>query len=287
MSKNMIGGSKARAFSITKTALLFLLLLVYIVPFFLVIINSLKGKRAIIKNPLSLVDASDGVTFSNFSNAWETMRFPSSFMNSFLITVVSVFFIILFASMTAYLFVRTDWLMNKVVFALMMAGMVIPFQAIMIPMVSIYGASLNLLNSRATLIFLNIGFGMGMAVFIYHGFIKSNVPISLEEAAKLDGCNKLQTFFLIVFPLLQSITATLIVLDVLWLWNDYLLPSLVLSQKELFTLPLSTFAFYDAHTVDYGGIMASLILTMAPVLILYFFLQKQIISGVVSGAVKS
>ena len=121
---------------------------------------------------------------------------------------------------------------------------------------------------------MNVGFGISLAVFIYHGFIKSNVPLSLEEAAKLDGCNKLQTFFLVVFPLLKSITSTIVILDVLWIWNDYLLPSLVLTQKENFTLPLSTYAFYGTYTV-------------IPVIILYIFLQKHIISGVISGAVKA
>jgi raffinose/stachyose/melibiose transport system permease protein len=172
-------------------------------------------------------------------------------------------------------------------FAMMAASMIIPFQAIMIPLVSIYGAKFHLLNHRTTLIFMHTGFAMSMSVFIFQGFIKSGIPMTLEEAAYLDGCTKLQTFFKIVFPLLKPTTATLVILNVLAFWNDYLLPSLVLGRKELYTLPLSTYSFYGTYSADYGVIMAALVLTVAPILILYLFLQKQIINGVVAGAVKS
>ena len=249
-------------------------------------VNSFKTKTGILKNPLSIIDPK-GLTLDNFIKAFDKMEFVRSFTNSLIVTVISVLLIVILASMTAYLFVRVNWKATKFLFVLMIAGMIIPFQAIMIPLVSIYGNMLGILNSKATLIFMNVGFGISLAVFIYHGFIKSNVPLSLEEAAKLDGCNKLQTFFLVVFPLLKSITSTIVILDVLWIWNDYLLPSLVLTQKENFTLPLSTYAFYGTYTVDYGAIMAALVLTVIPVIILYIFLQKHIISGVISGAVKA
>lgn len=271
---------------ITKFILLLTVLFAFIAPFFLVIINSFKTKREIIENPLRLFEPG-GPIFENYTNAWESMEFPKAFCNSLIITLASVLFIILFSSMAAYLFARTNWKINKVIFALMLAGMAVPFQSLMIPLVSIYGAQLNILNSRATMVFMYNGFGVGMAIFIYHGFIKTNIPVSLEEAAFLEGCSKLQTFFKVVLPLLKPISATLVVLDVLWIWNDYLLPSLVLGEKSLFTLPLSTYAFYDTYTVDYGGIMASLVLTILPIMLLYIFLQKQIIGGVLSGAVKS
>lgn len=164
--------------------------------------------------------------------------------------------------------------------------MIIPFQAIMIPLVSIYGSGLNILNHRLTLVFMHTGFAMSMSVFIYQGFIKSGIPVSLEEAAYLDGCTKVQTFFKVVFPLLKPTTATLVILNVLAFWNDYLLPSLVLGKKELYTLPLSTYSFYGTYSSDYGVIMAALALTVAPILVLYLFLQRQIIDGVVAGAVK-
>lgn len=157
----------------------------------------------------------------------------------------------------------------------------------MIPLVSIYGSGLHLLNHRLTLIFMHTGFALSMSVFIYQGFIKSGIPISLEEANYLDGCTNVQTFFKVVFPLLKPTTATLVILNVLAFWNDYLLPSLVLGKKNLYTLPLSTYSFYGTYSSDYGVIMATLVLTVAPILVLYLFLQKEIIDGVVAGAVKS
>ena len=169
----------------------------------------------------------------------------------------------------------------------MVAAMIIPFQVLMTPLISIYGNFLGVLDSRLTLIFMHVGFSISMAVFIYHGFIKSSVPIALEEAATLDGCSRTQTFFRVVFPLLKPTTATIVVLNVLAIWNDFLLPSLVLGKQKLFTLPLSTYNFYGTYSVDYGAIMASLVMTTLPVILLYVFLQKQVISGVVSGAVKA
>lgn len=169
---------------------------------------------------------------------------------------------------------------------MMAASMIIPFQALMIPLVSIYGAQLNLLNHRLTLIFMHIGFTMSLSVFIYQGFIYSGIPLALEEAAYIDGATKVQTFFRIVFPLLKPTTATLVILNVLTYWNDYLLPSLVLGKKELYTLPLSTYVFYGTYSADYGVIMAALVLSVLPILLLYLFLQRQIIDGIVAGAVK-
>ncbi|WP_077533820.1 carbohydrate ABC transporter permease [Massiliimalia massiliensis] len=286
MSKNVIGGTKARIGHIVKVVVLFILLIAYMFPFFMVLINSFKRKVSIVRDPLALVD-SKGFYFQNYPEAFESMRFPAAFMNSLLITVLSMILIVLFAAMAAYVFVRTKYLASRISFGMMLAAMIIPFQALMIPLVSIYGNTLNLLNNRATLIFLNFGFGMGLAVFMYHGAIKSGVPISLEEAALLDGCNKYQTFFMVVFPLLKTMTSTLVVLDVLWLWNDYLMPSLILTKRDLFTLPLSTYRFYGTYTSDLGLIMAALVMTVTPVIILYLFLQRHIIAGVVSGAVKS
>ena len=202
-------------------------------------------------------------------------------------TGLSTLLVILLASMVAFYFTRAKNTFSKVLFALMAASMIIPFQAIMIPLVSIYGSGLNILNHRLTLVFMHTGFAMSMSVFIYQGFIKSGIPVSLEEAAYLDGCTKVQTFFKVVFPLLKPTTATLVILNVLAFWNDYLLPSLVLGKKELYTLPLSTYSFYGTYSSDYGVIMAALALTVAPILVLYLFLQRQIIDGVVAGAVKS
>ena len=192
----------------------------------------------------------------------------------------------LLAAMLAYYIVRHKNWVSKLMLALMVASMIIPFQAIMIPLVSIYGGMLNVLNHRITLIFLHTGFSMAMSVFMFHGFINGNIPIALEEAAYIDGCTHVQTFFKIVFPLLRPIISTMVILNSLAFWNDFLLPSLVLTDKELLTLPLSTYSFYGTYSADYGTIMAGLLLCVAPILILYVVLQKQIIGGVVASAVK-
>ena len=286
MKRQVIGGTRTRIWGIVKTVILFALLLVYMVPFFMVIINAFKTNRTILKEPLKLLEPG-GPIFTNFSYAFDKMDFLRAFFNSLFITVLSVLLIVIITSMTAYFFVRADWKINKVFFALMVAAMIVPFQVLMTPHISIYGRVLGILDNRLTQVFMHVGFSISMAVFIYHGFIKSNSPLSLEEAATLDGCSRTQTFFRIVFPLLKPITATIIVLNVLAIWNDYLLPSLVLTKKELFTLPLSTYSFYGSYLTNYGAVMAGLMLTVLPVIILYLFLQKQIISGVISGAVKA
>lgn len=280
-----VGGTKRQVVNAVKLLGLIVAFLFYLMPFALVILNSFKEKRDIIKSPFSMV-AEKGMSFGNYVTAFGKMNYLRAFGNSLLITGLATLAVILLSSMCAYYIVRSKNKISNLIYSLMIASMIIPFQSIMIPLVSIYGAKMNLLNSRATLIYMHTGFAMSMSVFMYSGFIKSGVPISLEEAAHLDGCSKLQTFFKVVFPLLKPTTSTLVILNVLAFWNDYLLPSLVLGKKELYTLPLSTYAFYGTYSADYGTIMAALVLTLAPILILYLFLQKQIISGVVAGAVK-
>ncbi|NLM39190.1 MAG: carbohydrate ABC transporter permease [Firmicutes bacterium] len=268
--------------SILKTVCLYALLAVYLSPFAFVAVNAFKSRREILSNPFGLPQV---WSLSNFINAFNRMGFVSAFVNSLIITVFSVIVIAVFSAMTAYLFVRTNWLFNKVMFFAMVAAMLIPFQAIMIPLVQIYGG-LNLLNSRWILVYMYLGFGTSFAVFLYHGFIKS-IPLELEEAALIDGCSRLQVFFKIVFPLLKSTTITLIILNVLWIWNDFLLPSLVLISPSNRTLPLTTFYFHGTYTSDYGLLMAALALTILPVIIFYAFLQKHIIKGVMEGAIKA
>ena len=279
------GGTKKKVVGIVGFIVIAALFVLYMVTFFLVILNSFKQKRDIITNPVSFI-AEKGYTLENYVRAFEKMDFLKAFGNSLFVTCLSTLLVVIIASMTAYYFSRANNWFSKIFFALMIAAMIIPFQAIMIPLVSIYGANLNLLNHKLTLVFMHTGFAMSMSVFIYQGFIKSGIPASLEEAAYLDGCTKVQTFFKVVFPLLKPTTATLVILNVLAFWNDYLLPSLVLGKKELYTLPLSTYVFYGTYSANYGVIMAALVLTVAPIVILYLFLQKQIIDGVVAGAVK-
>lgn len=281
-----VGGTKKLVMDVVKTIFVVFMFLFYMMPFILVIINSLKRKINIVKNPLMLID-DKGVQLVNYVKAFTEMDFGTAFFNSILITGVSVFLILLCSSMTAYLFVRTNWLACRIFFALIVAYMVVPFQVIMIPLVSIYGNIFGILNSRATLIFMNLGFGTGMAIFMCHGFIRTNVPMALEEAAKIDGCTRLQIFFKIVLPLMKPILSTITILNTLGLWNDYLLPNLVLGKKALYTLPLAIRTFYGTFSNDLGKIMAALVMIVAPIILVYIFLQKYIIGGVVAGAVKS
>lgn len=286
MDLNQRGYVHKKAGLAIKIIVLICALVVYMFPFVMVIINSFKIKRDITKEPMALI-GSHGASLDNYVEAFHKMNFIRAFLNSLCITGVSVVLIIITSAMCAYLFVRMDYKINKIFFGLMIASMVIPFQVIMIPLVSIYGGNLHILNHRLTLILMHVGFSTAQSVFMYHGFIKSNIPMSLEEAAKLDGCTKYQTFFRIVFPLLKPTTATLVILYAMGIWNDFLLPSLVLTQKELYTLPIATQMFYGTYSSDLGLIMASLLMVAAPVIVLYLFLQKYIIAGVVAGAVKS
>ena len=286
MKQTKVGGNKKKAADMLAMLGLIIIFAAYMFPFLMVVINSLKQKRDIIKSPFSWLFTIKGLSFDNFVKAFTQMDFLNAFKNSLIVTVSATLLVTLFAAMLAYYIVRNNNVISKITFALMVASMIIPFQALMIPLVSIYGGTLNILNHRATLIFLHTGFSMAMSVFMFHGFIKGNIPIALEEAAYIDGCTHSQTFFKIVLPLLKPIISTMVILNSMAFWNDFLLPSLVLTDKKLLTLPLSTYSFYGTYSADYGTIMAGLLLCVIPILILYIILQKQIIGGVVAGAVK-
>lgn len=259
--------------------------LLYILPFFMVVINSLKEKKDIIRNPLALI-GEHGVTFSNFVDAAEKMDFFRALANSLFITSISTILIVLFSSMAAYIMSRKNWLACRGLFLLMILSLAIPFQVLMIPLVSIYGGIFHILNHRTTLIFMHIGFCVSMSSFLFYGTIKSTIPIELEEAASIDGCGQFQIFRKIVFPLLKPTIATTIIINALNIWNDYLLPSLILTDSKMQTLPIATRVFYGAFSADLGLLMAALVLMIVPILILYLFLQRHIIDGVVAGAVK-
>ncbi len=264
-----------------KNIILFILLIIFLFPFLILVMNTFKTTQQFVESPISLPTQ---FNLDNYGKAIDAMNFFSGFMNSFIITVAGVFIVVLFASMTAYLFARFKWKINKVLFFIMIASMAIPFQVVMIPLVTIYG-NLGFLDSRESLLFMYLGFGSPFAIFTFHGFIKG-VPIALEEAASIDGCSRLRTFFQIVLPLLKPVLSTVIVLDVLWMWNDYLLPSLILQSPGIRTLPLSTYNFFSSYSVDFTPLMAGLVMTIIPVLVLYLFLQKYIIEGISEGAVK-
>lgn len=286
----MIDNEKAaRQKKIAQTAMwiiLAILFFCFIFPFLMVIINVFKTKADITADPLGLIGA-HGFTIENFPNAMKSMNFFPVFCNSVLITATSTIIAIALASMTAFVIVRNKWKATALLFSLMVASMVIPFQVLMVPMVSLYGGILGVLNHRATLIFMHVGFSLSMATFMFHGAIHTNVPIDLEEAADIDGCSRWQTYWQVVFPLLKPTIATVAIIDAMGHWNDYLLPSLVLGRKELYTIPIATQVFYGTYSTDIGLVMAALLLAMLPILLLYLFLQRYIVEGVTAGAVKS
>ena len=262
---------------------LLVLFICFIFPFLLVVINVFKSKGDITSNPLALIGA-HGFTLKNFPAAMKKMNFLTVFLNSLTITSSATVLTILISSMTSFVIVRNGkWKFCTIIFSLMIASMVIPFQVLMVPLVSVYGP---VLNSRLTLILMHVGFSVSMAVFMFHGSIKTNIPLELEESATIDGCSRWQTFWKIVFPLLKPTIATVGIINAMAYWNDYLLPSLVLKKKDLYTIPIATQAFYGTYSTDIGLIMAALLLAMLPILILYVFLQRYIVEGVTSGAVK-
>lgn len=261
------------------------LFVLFVFPFIMVIINVFKTKADITANPLALIGR-HGFTLDNFPNAMKKMNFWKVFGNSVIITTLSTIGTILLSSMTSYIIVRNNWKANKILFVMMIASMVIPFQVLMIPLVSLYGGIFGILNHRLTLIFMHIGFSLSMATFMFHGAINTNVPVALEEAATIDGCTKWQIFWRIVFPMLKPTIATVTIIDAMAFWNDYLLPSLVLGRKELYTIPIATKVFYGTYSTDTGLIMAALLLAMLPILILYIFMQRYIVEGITAGAVK-
>lgn len=255
-------------------------------PFVLLLINSFKTNAQILASPFSLPATID---FINFKMAIQQMNYFRSFINTVIITFSSVLIILLFSSMTAHYFVRNKSKLNSTLFLLMVSAMIIPFQAIMIPLVSIYGKIFGWITAmpQPTLIFMYIGFGTPLAVFIYHGFIKS-VPLELEQAAQIDGCNRHQTFFQVVFPILRPTSVTIAILHILWIWNDFLLPLIVLQNagKENRTLPLAIQVFKDIYSTDYARFLPGILLITLPVLLIYLFAQRYIIQGVMQGAVK-
>ncbi len=264
-----------------RTVFISLLLVLFLVPFYLVLNNSFRTTEAFVNAPFELTTSLD---LKNYVDAFDKMNFLSGFQNSLMITVISVLGIMLTSSMSAHYLVRNPGKVSNAIFGIMVASMIVPFQAVMIPMAKIYG-SLNMYNNSWTLMFFYMGFGQAFAAFIFHGFIKS-IPVELEEAALIDGCGRLKNYFRIVLPNLKPVMVTVLILDVLWIWNDYLLPSMVLLSPNLRTLPLSTYGFFTTYSVDYAPLMAGLVLTIVPVIVLYLLCQKQIIEGVVQGAIK-
>jgi len=255
----------------------------YAFPFLLVLLNSVKGKREIINSPLAWPTE---FRFDNFIAAITKMDYWTALGNSLIITVISVSAIIITSSMLAYYLARSKTKFSATTFLILVASMIVPFQALMIPFVGLFGLNgINLPLNQITISIFYVGFGVALSTFLYHGFI-SNIPYELDEAAAIDGASPFTTFRKVILPMLGPVTATVSIINGLWIWNDFLLPSIVLSDTDQKTLPLKTFVFYGKYTSDYGLAMAGLVLSVIPILIFYFVMQRKIISGISAGAVK-
>lgn len=259
------------------------LAIIYVFPFVLVILNSIKERRTVANDPLAFPTDPQ---WSNFSGAIDKMDFWKVLMNSFIVTTLSVSAIIIASSLLAYYLSRTPSKFSSTTFLVLVASMVVPFQALMIPFVGLFGQNgLNFPTNQFTIAFFYVGFGVALSTFLYHGFL-SNVPRSLDEAAAIDGASPFVTFRKVIFPLLGPVTATVAIINALWIWNDFLLPSIVLIDNDQRTLPLRTFVFVGKYTSDYGLAMAGLLLSIIPIVAFYFLMQKRIIAGISAGALK-
>lgn len=261
-----------------------LLVLVYIFPIAILAWVAIKSRADIAKDILGV--PTEWIGLENFETAIDKMDFMNSLKNSLIVTIISTVCLCVFSAMAAWVLVREKSKKSTIIFMLFSVSMLIPFQCVMLPLMQIMGKNgLNMMNLGG-LIFAYIGFGSAMSIMLYHGFIKG-IPVELEEAAALDGCGTVGVFFRIVLPLLGPITTTVGIVNIMWIWNDYLLPRIVLfGNSELYTLPLQTSAFFGSFTTNWGVAAAALLLIMLPVIIFYIIAQKKIIKGVVDGAVK-
>ena len=260
------------------------LAVLWLYPIFLVAINAIKKQAFITRNAFALPDDRSYFGFANFVNGIDKTNFWSSALNSTIITVGSVFVIVLCTSMCAWYITRVNDKFSNGIYTLCLFSMIVPFQMVMFTLSKI--ANLLHLTNPIGIIVIYLGFGAGLAVFMFCGFVKS-IPLEIEEAAMIDGCTPLQTYFQIVFPIMKPTTITVCILQAMWIWNDYLLPYLVLDLKKYKTIPIAVQYLKGGYgSVDWGTMMAVLVLAIIPVIIFYVACQKYIIEGVVAGAVK-
>ncbi len=263
--------------------LLLFLGLIFIAPVLIVVVNSFKLKFSIATEPFVLPNADTFIGFENYAEGLNTTDFISAFWWSLFITVFSVLAIVFFTSMTAWYIVRVKSVFTSLIYYALVFSMIVPFQMVMFTMSKV--ANLLMLDNPVGIILIYLGFGAGLATFMFAGFVKS-VPLGIEEAATIDGCTPLGTFFKIVFPILKPTTITVAILNAMWIWNDYLLPYLVIGN-DYKTIPIAIQYLKGGYgSVDMGAMMAMLVLSIIPVVIFYLSCQKHIIKGVAAGAVK-
>lgn len=270
-----------------------ILFLICMIPFLLVLINSGKDAYAVTNSPLSLPTNWYQI-IENAKTIWtsENIRYKESFLSSVIITVLSLFFITNLAAMAAWVLLRDKSRKSNIIFMLFVASMVIPFQVVMLPLVSWFRIlsdfiGIKLLRSYSGMILAYMGFGMPLSIFLFHGNLKS-IPLELEEAAKIDGCSKAQVFFKMILPNIKPMFVTVLVLNGVWIWNDFLLPLLILGKgNDVQTIPLAVANFVGAFVKQWDLILTAALMSIIPIIILFIFAQKYIIGGMMEGSVKS
>ena len=267
------------------TIILTVLSIVWVYPVIMILFNSLKVETAISTNTaFDLPTAETFTGLQNYVNAVSSKGFVDAFFTSLVITITSVAAILLFCSMCAWYITRVENIFTKLVYFLFVFSMVVPFQMLMFTLAAT--SDQLKLNTPWNIWVIYLGFGAGLAVFMFSGFMKS-IPLEIEEAAMIDGCNPVQTFFMIVLPVLKPTMISVGILETMWVWNDYLLPYLVLDRKKFTTVPILIQYFKGSYgRVEMGPMMACIMLTVLPIIIVYLICQKHIIKGVVAGAVK-
>ncbi|MDR0584581.1 MAG: carbohydrate ABC transporter permease [Treponema sp.] len=283
MSKNHPNfRKKERFFSALTTGILTIVALVYLYPLFLVIINSIKNYAEITDNVIALPKS---ITLSNYSETWKIMDYPPLFFNTLMATVVGVTGTVFLSAMAGYKLSRTKTAYSWVLLIILIAPMMIPFHSFMIALVKV-ARTMRLTRTPWGLGILYWGLGASLALFMYHGFVKT-VPMELDDCARIDGASPWRTFFQVIFPLLQPVTVSVIVINAMWMWNDFLLPLLILGgSKKSYTLQLAAYNFFGLYKVEWNYAMAAVLLTLTPAVVFYLALQKYIIKGMVAGAVK-
>ncbi len=266
------------------TILFSIISVLYVLPIVIILVNSFKKKAYISKSPFTLPSGKMFVGLENYTQGIEKTQFFSSLFWSVFITVGSVAVIILCTSMCAWYLVRSNSLFCRALYLVFVFSMIVPFQMVMFTL-SKTADSLGL-NTPWGIIIIYLGFGAGLAVFMFSGFVKA-VPVEIEEAALIDGCSPVQTFFRVVFPILKPTCISVAILETMWIFNDYLLPYLVLDIRKYKTIPIAIQYLRGGYgSIDMGAMMAMLVLSVIPIIIFYLSLQKYIIKGVVAGAVK-
>jgi len=273
---------KSKKSLIVLEIILIIVVAVFLYPIFLVLINSLKSFKGVMTNVIALPDS---LHFENYTYVWKNINYPRLFLNNVIVTVTAILGIVGFCSIAGFMLSRTRSRLSWLLYIFCIAPMLIPFQTIMITLIK-FLKIINLPNNVWGLGSLYWGFAAPTAIFMYHGFVK-NVPQEIDESAIVDGASTLRMFFSIIFPLLKPVTSTIVIIDVMWIWNDFLLPLIFLDgAKETKTLTLAAYTFIGQYVTDWQYTMTAIVLAVVPSILFFIFMQKHIVKGVTAGAVK-